>query len=248
MNRTIRSLCFTAMAAAALSGIAGSEVRADPPVPRGFAAPKTPSFEWEQTSNEDGIVTFRRDIPGSEVIALRGEGVVDAPIVRVASVVLDNVRATEWVDSLEEARLVRMLGPTEFVEYDRIGAPPLISDRDFVCRGKVTVDLASQTLTMTLTPTTDPAVPPNDDYVRGRLGGYWKLRAVDHGRKTHVTCELHGDPRGSLPKWLVNFFQAGWPRNTIETLREQVKKRDIKTIPQVQAVFEGKPMHAATVR
>ena len=71
-----------------------------------------------------------------------GEGVVNAPIVRVASVVLDNRRATEWVADLEEARVVRMLGPTEFVEYDRVGTPPIIMlDRDFVCRGKVEVDL-----------------------------------------------------------------------------------------------------------
>ena len=93
---------------------------------------------------------------------------------------------------------------------------------------------------MTLTPTTDPAVP-HDDYVRGRLSGYWKLRAIDHGRKTYVICELHGDPKGGVAKWLVNWFQSGWPRSTLESLREQVRKPDIKITPRSKPSSKANP-------
>jgi hypothetical protein len=237
--------------ATGLSGIAGSaEVHADPTAStsrsssrdKRFAAPKPPTYTWVETGNDDGIVTYKRDVPGSDIIALRGQGVIAAPITRVASVVLDHRRATEWVDSLEEFRVVRMLGSTEFVEYNRIGTPPLLADRDFVCHGKVEVDLAAQTLTLSLTPTVDPAVPVKEDYVRGRLSGYWKLRSIDGGRKTFVVAEMHGDPKGAIPKWLVNAFQSGWARNTLESLRKQVEKPDIQIVPEVKAVFEGKPM------
>ena len=200
---------------------------------------------WIKTGDEDGILTFKGEVRGSSIIALRGEGLVDAPIVRVASVLLDYDRATEWVDSLEEVRVVRMLSPTEFIEYDHVGTPPIVmKDRDFVCRGRVDVNVQEQTLTINLWPTSDPAVPQGS-YIRGTLRGLWKLRSVDDGKKTYVITEMLGDPKGSVATWLVNFFQKGWPHNTLQALRDQVAKPNIELIPQVKDVLEGRPMQFA---
>jgi len=209
-------------------------------------APQRPRDRtWVETSRGDAIITFKREVKGSDIIALRGEGIVAASVQKVASVLLDYTRAPEWIDSLEEVRVVRMLGPLEFVEYDHVGTPPIImKDRDFVCRGKLYVDVAEQSLVMTIEPTTDPLLPPTR-YIRGTLRGYWKLKSIDRGRKTFVITEMHGDPRGSIAKWLVNLFQKGWARNTIESLREQVAKHDVKVMPQVEAAFEGKPIAVA---
>ena len=198
---------------------------------------------WKKISDEDGIACFKREVPGSPIIALRGEGLVNAPITRVASVVLDYRRATEWVDSLEETRVVRMLGPQEFIEYDHVNTPPIImADRDFVVRGKVEVNAQAQTLSLRMWPAKDPLVPEQSSYVRGELSGYWELRSVANGKKTFVVAEMHGDPKGGVAKWLVNWFQENWPRNTLESLREQVAKRDIRIIPQVQDAFAGRPI------
>ncbi len=135
-----------------------------------------------------------------------------------------------------------MLGPLEFIEYDHIGTPPTImKDRDFVCHGKLWLDLNERSLVMTIEPAADPKLPPTR-YVRGELRGYWKLKAMDGRRRTFVIAEMHGDPKGSVPKWLVNLFQEGWARNTIESLRTQVAKPDIYVMPQVQAAFDGKPI------
>jgi hypothetical protein len=206
------------------------------------ANPPAHASSWIETSSGRGIITFKREVPGSEIIDLLGEGIVEAPVERVASVLLDYTRSPEWIDSLEEVRVVRMLGPLEFVEYDHVGTPPVImKDRDFVCRGKLALDLKERSLVMTIEPTTDPALPQTG-YIRGELRGYWKLKAMDGGRRTFVIAEMHGDPKGSVPKWLVNLFQKGWARNTIESLREQVAKPDIQIMPQVEAAFAGKPI------
>jgi hypothetical protein len=201
-----------------------------------------------QTSTGDGIITYKRDVPGSDIIALRGVATVAAPIERVASVLLDYTRAAEWIDSLELVRIVRYLAPQEFIEYDVIGTPPIImKDRDFVCRGKLVVDLQERSLVMTVEPATDPAIPPYSRYVRGELRGYWKLKAIDGGKHTMIVAEMHGDPKGGVPKWLVNLFQNGWARSTVESLREQVAKRDIQILPQVKAAFAGQPI-ALTIK
>src|SRR6266496_3986544 len=76
--------------------------------------------EWESLGNDDGVAVFRREVPGSPVIAFKGEGLIDVPILTVGSVIIDPTRATEWVDSLVEARTVRKIGETEYIEYDHV--------------------------------------------------------------------------------------------------------------------------------
>ncbi|HYP89564.1 MAG TPA: hypothetical protein VEQ59_15455, partial [Polyangiaceae bacterium] len=72
----LRPFAICLLGAFALSGVA----RADGPAP---------TAKWEQFDEEDGIRMFRRDVPGSSIVALRGEGFIAAPIARVASVLAD---------------------------------------------------------------------------------------------------------------------------------------------------------------
>ena len=49
--------------------------------------------------------------------------------------------------------------------------------------------------------------------------------------KTRVTVEIHTDPKGLLPAWLVNLIQKGWPVKTLNNLKNQTAKyngQDIK--------------------
>jgi hypothetical protein len=43
-----------------------------------------------------------------------------------------------------------------------------------------------------------------------------------------LSIELHSDPKGWLPAWVVNLFQKDWARITIAGIRRQVKKPDLK--------------------
>jgi len=210
-----------------------------------ISSAEPPGSHWIRTGQENGITTYKREVPNRPIVDFMGIGVVNATIVRVASVLLEYARATEWVDSLEEARVVRMLGPFEFIEYSRVGTPPIIlRDRDFVSRNKIELDLKKQTFILRMVPATDPAVPPTH-HVRGAVHGYWKLRSIANGKQTLVIVQMHGDPKGSVAKWLVNSYQSSWPRSTLESLRRQVAKRDIKIMPQIKAVFEGGPFWVA---
>ena len=61
-------------------------------------------------------------------------------------------------------------------------------------------------------------------HVRGELlDSSFVLTRVEAGR-TMVVAEMHADPKGDMPKWLVNMFQKGWAHTTITRLRAQVAK------------------------
>lgn len=191
--------------------------RADGPGPDG----------WEVMNRDDGIETFRREVPGSPVIALKGRGKIDAPAWKVAAVILGTKRAPEWVDSLEESRVIRMISPTSYIEYNHIGTPFIMKDRDFVSQVDIKVDRAAQTIEMSYRPTDDPGVPVTG-HVRGEIiTGSFRIVPVVSGRSSELNAELHCDPKGSVAKWIVNLFQKGWPKETFEGLRKQVLRPDV---------------------
>src|SRR5450432_601015 len=189
-------------------------------------APKDPP--WEKFDEDDGIAVFRREVPGSPIIALRGEGVVNAPILHVLSVLVDTARAPEWIDSLAETKVVRKLNDDEFIQWDHIATPVILKDRDFVFNIKLALNPQDKQVSLNYHSVYDSGAPKTD-YVRGEFTyGTFTLTSIDSGKKTRFLCEVLADPKGSVAKWIVNLFQKDWPHKTIESLRKQVAKPDIK--------------------
>ena len=205
------------------------------PAPPASAARPAPLPPWEKIGDSDGIIAYRREVPGSPLIAVRGEGVINASIVRVSSVLVDTSRATEWIDRLVESRVVRQVSETETIHYDHVGTPIVMKDRDFVTRAKLEFDNAGKRVIVRMRSVTDPLAPPTD-YVRGEImESNFIMTSIEHGTKTHLLVEVHADPKGSIAKWIVNMFQKSWPHNTISRLRAQVAKPDIKDHPRLKA-------------
>ena len=199
---------------------------------------------WETLRRDDGIVVQRKEVAGSPFVAFRGEGDVNAPLLLVGSVLVDVARSREWVDSVADSRVLRRLGDAEYVTYAHIGMPVLMSDREFVTDVVLAADAATKTLTIRMHSVDDPSAP-RTDYVRGILAdGSWVLTSMDGGSRTHVAAEIHADPRGAIPAWLVNLFQKNWGYNTLMSLRKQVAKRDSSVHPLLKAMLEEKGFFA----
>ena len=197
---------------------------------------------WELIKEESGIEIYRREVVGSPVLAFKGESLIDASIEQIAGVIFDSKNAPQWVADLAEARIVRWLGPDEFIEYDHFKTPSWItSDRDFVSRVKIEVDPKTHVVTFRYRSVTDPSLPETR-YVRGELiGSVFRLEPRDGGRQTYLTGEIHCDPKGAIPKWLANWAQKGWPLKTIKNLRARVAQSKTQADPRILELLTGKP-------
>ena len=182
--------------------------------------------DWKLVSSDRGIEVYRREVPGSHIVAFKGTGAIDAPLWKIASILLDTRRAPEWVDSLKESRVVRRLALNSYIEYNHIGLPFIIKDRDFVSEVRIEVDAAAKTFALIYRPTDDLGVPVTR-HVRGEIvAGSFRAVSAEQGR-TSLTAELQSDPRGAIPGWLANFFQKNWPQSTFQAIRIQAAKSDI---------------------
>ena len=182
--------------------------------------------EWEKIrETDDGIATFRKEVPGTRVVAFRGEAIIDAPIARVAGVLEDVKREKEWMADLVESSEIEKTSESDRWEYNRTSTPWPLRDRDFVMHTLITFEKSPvPTLTIQMNSAVNPKMPVIDGVVRGELvDSKFVLKAIAPG-KTWFSCEVLADPKGDIPKWVVNLFQKGWPRDTIEGLRTQVAK------------------------
>ncbi|MGZ3710088.1 MAG: START domain-containing protein, partial [Bdellovibrionota bacterium] len=146
-----------------------------------WASPSAPDEGWKKVDETDGVTTSIRDVKGSPFIGVKGEGVIDAPISVVASVVDDMPRYKDWVDHLESSRWLHRDSPWNYVEWDKFKMPFPLQDRDFVTRAKVEVRLHPLEVIARVESVDDPlAEPEYKHYIRGEvIESYYIAREID---------------------------------------------------------------------
>ncbi len=193
--------------------------------------------DWESVDNtSDGIQVFKREAGDSGLVAFRGVGYVEAPLALVATVILDTSRRPEWIDGLADSKIIRWESKDNFVEYDHIGLPFFVKDRDFVTKIKINFDPFRKELIFHYRASNDPSAP-RTHYIRGDLiEATFILHSADD-KKTRVDAEFLCDPKGLIPKWLVNFFLSDWPKTTFRSLRKEVLKSGIAIDPRLSKLL-----------
>jgi hypothetical protein len=188
--------------------------------------------DWTLMGRRDGIEVYRRETPGSPLVVFKGEGTIEAPLWKVASILLDTRRAPEWADSLKESRVVKRLGPAEYEEYNHLGMPFILKDRDFLSKVVIDIRADQKTFSLAYKPADDGDMP-RTHYVRGQIQyGLFEVTSLETGRRSTLKAEIQVDPRGAIPAWVVNFFQKSWPLNTFQGIRAQAAKPDIAMPPE----------------
>jgi hypothetical protein len=131
--------------------------------------------------------------------------------------------------------VIRRENKSVFIEYDHVGTPIVLKDRDFVSRVTTHVDSVHHKITIEYKSVDDPDAPKTS-FVRGEMiHATFVFASIGEG-KTAVEADIHCDPKGSVPTWIVNFFQKDWPVDTFRNLRKQVKKPDVKIDPRFEEV------------
>lgn len=183
---------------------------------------------WVEVGRTDGITVLRKEIPGDPVFAYRGKGTLKAPLGKIISVSRDVKRQPEWINRLEEARVVREITPMHRILYMKVNTPWPVSDRDFVVESKLTVDREKRVATLEVRSVEEPSLPVDDCCVRGQMHrNHIVLTGSADGLTTDVDAEAHVDPKGSIPKWMVNAIQKTFPQKSLKGLLRQVSKPDI---------------------
>lgn len=198
---------------------------------------------WERYDDRSGVVSYRRAMADSKLLATRGVSTVSSHIARLLGVYLDATKATSWVNLLVQLDERKIPGGHDAIERQIYDMPWPVADREFVFKRTVTWDAAHKTVTVTYNSVDDARFPITDDYVR----------AIDHGSYFRFTTQPDGgteieavamvDPMGSLPAWLFNSVQRAWPRESILALVTAAAQPDVT--PFAEVASWGRPQAPA---
>ena len=187
---------------------------------------------WSLISDSEGIKTYRKEIAGSDIFPLKAVTVLNAQIEKVLTLMLDDNRATEWIDLLAEIQLIKTYSDRQYTLLYEMASPfpLLVKKRDFLLESNFSYHIKEEKVTLSLHSVEDDTVPLQKGYVRGNIyKSEWNFIALKKEGKTLVSIEYHVDPRGLIPKWIVRTFQKSWPHKTLKDLNRYLQENEIET-------------------
>jgi hypothetical protein len=188
---------------------------------------------WKLSSRFDGITVYSREVPDSPVVSLMGETVIEAPIGKLMSVLDQIERFPEWVPYVTQAEQRSAPSFYERTIFASGRAPWPVADREFLVYSRLQINPARHELRVRMGSIQDPGVPVGRGRVRGELHlCVVVLRSVDLDAKTFVSVEVHADPKGWIPKWIVNWVQTLWPRKYLMALRARARRPGVPVHPR----------------
>ena len=177
---------------------------------------------WELVGVYETVKVSRKTVKDSSLFAFRGVTEAAIPLDILIGTFIDPKERRHWVDRYAAHTTIKKtpFSETYWIQFD---LPPLVSDRDYVLQSDAKIDQKAGTIEVSIKSVTHPKYPP-DCCVRAEIKGtYYKFTALSKTR-TKLEVEVHTDPKGMLPSWLVNLIQKKWPSKTLSSLIKRARE------------------------
>ncbi len=189
---------------------------------------------WRLESTRDGIALYSAEVPGTGIVPWKAVMAIPGTIEEVSNVLEDIPRRSDWIDRFGLSVLLERLSDYEQVEYLRVKMPWPVQDRSALIRVRITV--SDDLRRATIAAESDESHPRDTLPVLVRSLVYAStFQMTQVGDHVEVAALVFIDPRGRIPKWVVNLFTSGVARTTLEGLRRQVA-RGLYSPQQVEAL------------
>ena len=139
------------------------------------------------------------------------------PAEAIVALLRDSDRFKDWFPNTPESKLLDRAGSVSH-QYSVLDAPWPVSDRDNVLRSEIARDVSTGVVEITVTANPDH-YPEQSGRVRvRRANGLWRFEPLGETR-TRVTFQMHLEPGGGVPQWLINARVVETPFEALTNLR-----------------------------
>ncbi|MCM0605108.1 MAG: hypothetical protein KA715_03385 [Xanthomonadaceae bacterium] len=196
------------------------------------ASPST----WTLVNEEEGVKSYKKiEDDGSRTVAFRGEGIVDVSPIRILSVLSDTDRSPEWNTNMKKLTVIEKKDITHRIQYIETRVPFPYKNREVVVEIKTTWNKELGAIIIESKSVEDDRAPKDTGHVRAKIMyARYTLKPINDWKSTDLTIEIHADPMGNIPAWLVNLFQKSWARKTIAGIRKRVVTPGIVDLPEIR--------------
>lgn len=175
------------------------------------------SLPWELEVDKDNLKVYTAKVPDSSIKAFRGVSTFNATLNQLVSVITDMDHLHEWVNGAEPSRVIKREGNRQWTYYEN-KIPWPYKNRDGVIIQNVVKD-NDEHVSIWLT-TGNEVEPVHKGKVRvDDLKGAWLLKKVGENQ-VELTYQIHFDPAGALPDWVVNMLLTETPEKSLTNLHK----------------------------
>lgn len=186
-------------------------------------------IEWSALDIDPVVKVYEGKVAGEDLVAFKGSDIFNYSMTDVISVLADIEHSDQWISSMKKAQTIENISATERIDYNHQALPWPFKDRDFVFRITTSVSAEGKQVLFQLKSEEHPNMPVQEKIIRGWLmQSYLQLNALENGDKTRLEIMMLADPKGFIPKWLVNLINRYWAVNTIHSLQKYMNDRATK--------------------
>ncbi len=196
--------------------------------------------EWEFITEKKGFKVFAKDSKENPIQSLRAEGIVRADIEKVVGILRDVDSATKWLPNLDRREYIQNISDTEAILYDVSKMPWPVKNRDMVVHHRLFLAEDKSHLLLQFNSIQDKKIKKNDSNVRAVI---YKGEIQFYPKKdeTFVKLTLLVDPKGAIPKWVVNMLQVKFPFDFLNALDQFAVKTDKEPLPGIAKLIAQIP-------
>lgn len=184
----------------------------------------TVGSDWVLKKDKSGIQVSTRSVEGSSFEEFKGvTTITNSTLTEVLDVILDVKNYTSLFPDCMNPKILKQDGKFYDIHIIEVKLPWPVKSRDAIYEQKTTLSADNKKALVSLNPMPDFAAD-KDGLLRIQKGtGFWELEE-DENRNVKVTYQFHGDPGGEIPAWLANSFVVNQPFETLNNLRNRLKK------------------------
>jgi len=188
---------------------------------------------WKKDRVIRGFTVYTSHKKDSKIVPIKVEGIIDAPITSIMEHLRNIETSTQWTPDLEEKITLEDDGPKKAITYSLTDMPWPIYDRVLILENELFLDKKRKLLfVLSKTVNFDRSKIPSHNKTIEAMVGYSNMgfRPISKD-KTYVEFTAWVDPKGSIPAWVINFFQKKWPITFFEALEEQSEDHPVTLRP-----------------
>jgi hypothetical protein len=177
------------------------------------------SAQWKESKNKCGVKVSLKEVIGSPIKAFLVEGVVKATPEKVVKALMDFSSFTKWHYGVIESKELKKISENKSLAYMKLDFPWPVKNRDSIATSEI-VKVGNNTKIII------ERFPDNKMKTKNirvsKTDGFWLVKS--HKEGSYVSQELHAEPGGSIPDWVVNMLLSKSPYQTFKGLREYLGK------------------------
>ncbi len=176
---------------------------------------------WKLARNEAGIKIYTQNVEGQSLDKFKAVGVVNTSVAIIVEVLKDVNNYHLWYGDCKSQKELKKYSPLDTLVY-HVQKVPVISNRDVVVRGKITVNYKKGTATQVMRAVKSSVGKDSGNVRMPFMEGSFVLKQLSP-KSTRVTYTMLANPGGSVPGWLANSTAKKQPFKTLMGLRKVVK-------------------------